>query len=479
MNELSEFERRLATDLEAYAGPRQRVDADAIARAAANRLPVRQSILLRFTAGVAPAPRLSWRPIAVFALVAILTLALAVGAVIVGNQQRRLPAVVEPAGIGLIAYSSGGDIYVGDPITGATTAIVGGPEIDSRPIFSPAGTQIAFIRGDPGTEEASLVVVRADGTDERVVMPPGYSQRGMAFTWTPDGGSLLVNHDSAPLTTPYFDGELSLFDATSAAEPRLLTPPLPFGRGGGDFGDTTQVAPMFRPPSGDLILSSATGPASDAAAGRLEELFAWDIDLENRTELAIEGLERYQPYYFQPWALLWSPDGSMIAFELGWGDREPFEIGSFVMRADGTDVRRLEGVGGNLAWSPDGSKIAFQRACPDPGRQGAVIVTRDVASGAEHVLDATVVETKYEGAVSPLPPGETAGCFGGWIGGPEGRAWDYEGWSWSPDGKHIVFLERRGERPIVVDVETGQATELPWEADSAPSWERILPTGPG
>ena len=100
-----------------------------------------------------------------------------------------------------------------------------------------------------------------------------------SFTWIPDRASLVVNHDSRPFTTPYFDGELSLLDATGVDEPRLLTPPLPVGVGGPYFRYTDQVAPMFRPPSGDLILSSATGPASAAAAGSLEGLYAWDADL--------------------------------------------------------------------------------------------------------------------------------------------------------------------------------------------------------
>ena len=100
------------------------------------------------------------------------------------------------------------------------------------------------------------------------------------------------------------------------------------------------------------------------------------------------------------------------------------------------------------------------------------------ASGAERVLEATAVETKYEGDVSPLPPGRPRGASCGWYSGPEGRAWDYEGWSWSPDGRSIVMLERCGTRPLVVDVQTGEATELPWEADSAPSWQRMPPVNP-
>lgn len=60
-----------------------------------------------------------------------------------------------------------------------------------------------------------------------------------------------------------------------------------------------------------------------------------------------------------------------------------------------------------------------------------------------------------------------------WYASRTGRVWDYEDWSWTPDGRSIGMLERRGTRPVVVDVETGRATKLPWEADSAPSWQRV------
>ena len=38
---------------------------------------------------------------------------------------------------------------------------------------------------------------------------------------------------------------------------------------------------------------------------------------------------------------------------------------------------------------------------------------------------------------------------------------------------HRLLLPDPGTRLVTVDLETGQATELPWEAGSAPSWQRV------
>ena len=470
MTEHDDLERRLTRWFEADAlAPAPADRAQQAVEAIRDRRP-RSALLAELgsawveTGSVAAVPRVTWQ---VLGAVALLVLALTAGAVIVGGVGRQIPSVLPAAEgpNGLLAYASAGDIYVGDPVSGRTAAIVTGPDVDSSPMFSPDGSRVAFLRGDPWGEDASVIVVRADGSDGRVAMPAG-RQQDIAFTWAPDGASLLVNHDSEPRSrTGYYAGELSLVDASGEAEPRLITPPLPRGPGG-PYIVPGQVAQMFRPPHGDLILSSRIGGAS---------ISLWDADLVERGQLIPEGLEDFEHKLFSPWDLSWSPDGSMIAFGMGWGDQGPTEYGTFVMQADGTEVRRL---GGGGPWSPDGSMIAFQRGCPDSGRQGAVIVVVDVASGAERVLEATAVETKYEGNVSPMPAGETDGCFGGWIQDTDGRAWDYEGWSWSPDGRSIVLLERRGTRPEVVHVESGQATELPWVADSAPSWQRVSPANP-
>ena len=469
MDELTAFERRLATGLDAYVGPPRTVDAAGIAQAATSPTALRGTTGVRFGDVIGPAPRFAWAALAVVGILVVLT----AGALFLGGQQRAvlrgLPPVTGPAGNGLLVFARDGDIYVGDPSTGETTTIVGGPEVDSSPSFSPDGTQIAFIRGvrdTPWTAEASIVVARADGSDERVVVRSGFSGGGIGFTWTPDGASLLLNHDT-PEGTSYWAGLLSLADASGVGPPRLLTPPLPSWPGSGYFHYTDQVAPMFRPPTGDLILSFSDGSQGNAS----DRIYAWDADLGSRRPLGQEALGRFEPYNVEPSRLWWSPDGSRFVFPLGGFDDHE---GLFMMNAEGSEIRRLgDDKPGPLAWSPDGSEIAFERCYSGPDGDRSVIVIHDVASGAQKTFDATDVATKYEGNITPTSGGNPGGWCG-WIDDyGRGRAWDYEGWTWSPDGRSIVLLERQGTHPMVVDVETGRAIDLPWTSDSAPSWQRV------
>lgn len=139
----------------------------------------------------------------------------------------------------------------------------------------------------------------------------------------------------------------------------------------------------------------------------------------------------------------WSPDGSRAVFLAG--GRQHL----YVVDADSDDVRRIGlEAWGPLQWSPDGTRIASVRwlGC-DPkhpcfGGDPQIVIT-DVASGLE-----------------------------AYAGDPTS---DLVGWSWSPDGRSILVQERAGGRPLVMDLGSGVATELPWEADSLPSWQRVTP----
>jgi len=42
--------------------------------------------------------------------------------------------------------------------------------------------------------------------------------------------------------------------------------------------------------------------------------------------------------------------------------------------------------------------------------------------------------------------------------------------SWSPDGRSLLI---GSDKLVIVDVETGDTTKLPWAIDGAPSWQRV------
>jgi dipeptidyl aminopeptidase/acylaminoacyl peptidase len=375
------------------------------------------------------------------------------GSLVADESQASAYLKPKPARNGLIAYSYAGDIYVGNPVTGKTTQITTNPRYEVNPVFSPRGKRIAFIRGNPQTGASTIVVVRANGSDERTVLPKGRKHRGFAgHAWTPDGKWLLVQLDTPPFTYPHGDGELSLFDSSGTGKERLLTPPLPLSIGGHYFNTSTHVAPMFRPPRGDGILSADDNGLS-----------IFDADLSRATRLGRDVLERYEPYGLNE--LTWSPDGTRIAFFLvRLSATVPRDAdGVFVMSAKGDKLRRVAQDGWSLQWSPDGSTLAYERGRSKADR--GVIVLAEINSAEKRSLESTSAPGKDAGARFPTV------TYNNVV-----HHWYYEGWQWSPDGRSLLVLENHRTRPWVVDIETDTITKLPWLADSMPSWQR-LPRG--
>lgn len=352
---------------------------------------------------------------------------------------------------GLVAYTFDGDLYVGDPVTGETTAIVTDPEYEVNPVFSPDGNRIAFVRGDPQTPDSTIVVVRVDGSDERVILPEGREHRGfLGHVWTPDGTSLLVQLDHPPfLDSAPTDGEISLFDADGSGSERVLMPPLERKVGIHYFLMDYQVAPMFRPPTGEEIVEEW-----------VHSLRLFDPNFETATPLGANVLEPYEPYVLA-W-VAWSPDGTRILFNLGqpvvfdWKSR-----GLFVMGADGETLQQAatEAESSWGMWSPDGTRIAFSRQVPETDE--AVLAVVDLDSGEERILESTSTVGK-EGARFPTV------TYNNVV-----HHWYYEGWMWAPDGCSLLVLEDHRTHPWVVDIESDTVVELPWLADSMPSWQRI------
>lgn len=115
--------------------------------------------------------------------------------------------------------------------------------------------------------------------------------------------------------------------------------------------------------------------------------------------------------------------------------------------------------------SPDGSAIAFEDwvwVSFDSQPAETPIAVLHLASATKRVLEASVSPLKKGAAVETI----TSNTL---------RTWCYEGWSWSPDGRNILLLKDHMTRPVLIDVATDTATELPWVTDSNPSWQRVAP----
>lgn len=467
-----------------YLGPRPSYADEALRLAVARP---RRRAGLRGTlswAGVAhaqpfPAQRDLWKTIV---LVGTIVLLLAATAIVVGGRPR---SVLPPADNGLIAYDHDGDIFVGDPVTGATTAIVAGPEQDRGPVFSPDGSLIAFVRRHTITVEDTgsaqmpagwqpvgsfdIVVVRSDGSDLRVITP----QRQVALesvAWAPDASSV----EAVVLDTSTDVYREMAFDVTGLSAPHEVGPPF------GNVAPDTIVSP-----TGDrvLILGDRTGGGPPLEGGprpapsRLHSIAIRDAAggaptvLVDRARLASLDLPTHDiPQIGDSPSLAWarwSPDGSTISFHVrvDYESRSPFqdpassESWIYVMDADGSDLRRVTVDEGTTApdayvtegfpsWSPDGTKIAVDRQLTTESgdTQCCAVIVADVSGARQLTIDPAATGYSNQGLDSL---------------------------SWAPDGRSLLFYDLQRGKLTIVDAETGASAELPWKVGYDPDWQRV------
>jgi TolB protein len=123
----------------------------------------------------------------------------------------------------------------------------------------------------------------------------------------------------------------------------------------------------------------------------------------------------------------WSPDGRKIAFV---SDAHHFTDDIYLMKADGSGTRQLTRSGGwpgatAPAWSPDGRMLAF--------------------INEDHALSVMRRDGTQKRLLDSPPPTACPKCGGLAMGddfSPE----------WSPDGRKILFTQRRGARSIQIYV---------------------------
>jgi Tol biopolymer transport system component len=373
-------------------------------------------------------PPLPWRQLTI---AVILIVALIGGAVaVLSSIPKPLPAPFGPAANGLIAYETGGDIYVGDPASGDAKAIVTGSGMDTRPRFSLDGTTIVFGR-DSGDGLVKLFLVGTDGSNLReltngpiALVVPGSGRGWEAYEFAPDGRSILVSVDvDGTPTIGVIDvetGDLRTLDTNGSA-----------------------IEPSYRPPDGHEILYISSDDlrtalsAIDPMSGKIRPI----VELP-----ASQGMA----------GASWSPDGSSIAY-WSWSTRSyGLSARTHIVNADGTGDRELpmppEATwNAHASWSNDGMRLFTVRG-----------YTTDFQDVRGFVQPARGSDPGFE--VAPTGSVENECCAA---------------WSWSPDDRFLLGrpVDRSAARApqVLIDVEKRKVVPTPWSTTSDPTWQRRAP----
>lgn len=364
------------------------------------------------------APRLPMRAIGM-ALILIAVLVAALAAALVATQPR-LPLPFGIARNGLVAYAADGDIHAVDPTTGASTAIVRGPETDVGPRFSRDGTRLVFERKASGSRGPGLLfVVGANGKGLTQVTPaPAIRQ---AYQFSPDGSEIMF--------TSVVDGTSSISIAKSDGSGNVRTL---------DLG-MPAVDPSYRPPDGAEILF-ANGDLSLHA-----------VDVRTGVVRMIVGSSEGRSRGLAKW----SPDGSQVSYS-DWGDSSSWTVRVRVVAADGTGDRLLpthpDAVWESaLAWSNDGTRLVALRGYTGAGGVGRVVVVPVDGSAIGVELD--------EAAIA--------------------HAEDCPSWEWAPDDSAILTAPAgalgENRTPVIFDPDAGTPRAAFWTTASCPTWQRLAP----
>jgi Tol biopolymer transport system component len=270
-----------------------------------------------------------------------------------------LPAATAEAWPGLNGYMAYGsnrtgsqfsdDIYVSPLDVESPLRLTFRTADDGQPAWSPDGQRLAFKTAQGGSNQ--LAVINANGKDETLLTRTFRFSEGQP-AWSPDATTLLYRR--TPENPLVQDGDIWVLDvAASATTPTQPVTHAVLLRTGDErypsySPDGTQIA--FR---GDLDLAEPTGD---------EELYVMNADGTGVRQLTSNADFDSAPS--------WSPDGRRILFERAPAGTftpgtEAQEKDVYVMRADGTHVRRLTdspGIDEGPEFSPDGTKIAFSSA---------------------------------------------------------------------------------------------------------------------
>jgi TolB protein len=385
------------------------------------------------------------RTAVVVAVVALVTAMIIVGFMIAGSVDRR-PAPFGPARPGLMAFVSGGQIFVANPDGSGQRALTAQGEDAQHPTWSPDGRKLAYWSivfvpesspPDSKTDYSAhylgaLTVIDADGQRPVVIdtrrIPTSDSPLSFPplVAWAPDSERLAY---AAPIDVV---SRIFLARADVPGSMAIGDPALP------------ALHPAWSP---DGMTIAFSGGKYDSDRG----VYLMNADGSDIRPLStVPGTVDFSP--------AWSPDGASIAFTAGSLCAEQV----WVIRADGSGERAILNdpafSPSGQSWSPDGTMMAFSRHpgggyCTSGSYTGAVVVANADGSGMRVLRESGVYGTGFQWPIVWSPDGKSILAFLASSGSSRGEA--------------IIQLPVDGSEPIVIDV-TGLGGQ---EAD----WQRLAP----
>jgi Tol biopolymer transport system component len=126
------------------------------------------------------------RTAVIIAIVGLLII-IAAGALAAGSGVSTLDPT-GPAGNGLIAYGSEGDIWVVEPDGNDPRRVTTAPADDQAPSWSRDGTRLAYWSVDP--TGSSLIAMKTDGSESMTLFTDDAGRTPHTMDWSPDGSAI-------------------------------------------------------------------------------------------------------------------------------------------------------------------------------------------------------------------------------------------------------------------------------------------------
>ena len=320
----------------------------------------------------------------------------------IDTRPAPAPLMMEPAlspNHSEIAFVSGGDIWTVAATGGEARLLVSNPATESRPLYSPDGTRIAFVSTRTGIADLYVLNLR-DGALKRLTFDDA---RNELNAWSPDGKGLYYSSNRGDISNMNDLYKIPVDGGT------------PIAVSADRYGDESQAAP--HPTNGTIAFTS--GSMAVSQWWRKGHAHIDETRFTLLTPASDTGIPRYEPllnnHAKNLWPM-WSADGKHLYFVSDVSGVENV----WVLAPGGQPRQVTHFTGGRVLWpdiAHDGKSIVFER--------DFAIWNLDPATGK-----ASAVSITLRGA--PAGPATTHLSMTA----------NFSGLELSPDGKKVAFVAR-------------------------------------